>query len=81
MTNNESVRHNAAGISSRSERGGLASAGLAMQNKTPTRFESRDVCRSVDPSLVQRIAEGVLAEETKFFQKEDIGTDQQNVIA
>lgn len=31
--------------------------------------------------LVKRIAEGVSAEETKFFQKEGIVTDQRNVIA
>jgi hypothetical protein len=31
--------------------------------------------------LVRRIAEGVSAEETKFFQKEGIVTDQRNVIA
>src|SRR5271169_5062331 len=31
--------------------------------------------------LVKRIAEGVSAEETKFFQKEGIVTDQRKVIA
>jgi hypothetical protein len=79
MTNNESVRHNAAGISSRSERGGLAAAGLAMQNKTPTRFESRDVCRSVVGSA--HLRRSIARRETEFFQKEGIGTDQRNVIA
>jgi hypothetical protein len=45
MTIGESVRHNAAGISSPSESGGLEAAGRALQNKTPRTQSSHGTLR------------------------------------